>query len=305
MFFVASAQNRTRVLRTRELEVLDTVSRRRQPVARCAFSGTWRAIHTSEPPERRMPRVYVIVLLAACSSDPREEPAARESRVDPPREVHDEPAVDTSRDTSVDPPVDPPPSIGVVWRGSADPVAPLVVLMHGFGARGDDLVPLASRLATRLPDVSFACLAAPHGHRNGGRRWFDSLAELASSRRDVIEWLDAHRRERVVLAGFSQGAIMSIDIALAWDGTVAGIGALSGAPPDRFGWQRDLSRHAPSLFMSHGRTDRVLSFAAAERVADRFREAHAEVRFVAFDGGHSIPPEVIDAFVVYLEERIR
>lgn len=198
------------------------------------------------------------------------------------------------------------PSLHAIWRGSTDRSAPIVVLLHGYGARGDDLVPLAESFAQRLPRVRFACLAAPLGGASGRFWWeFPDRGSIgrAAARSEVIEWLDANRSERVILAGFSQGAILSIDVALEWDRDVAGIGAFSGGRADGSRWPERLRRRAPSLFISHGRQDRVLPFEDAERIADEFRAAGADTRFVPFDGGHSMPPIVTDAFVEYVDAR--
>jgi phospholipase/carboxylesterase len=207
----------------------------------------------------------------------------------------------------VEPPPLAEPTLGAISRGSDDRDAPLVVLLHGYGARGDDLVPLAEELADRLPNVQFACLAAPHAMPEGGRYWWprEDRSLAIGARREVIRWLDANAPRAVIVAGFSQGAMLSIDVALEWDREVTGIGALSGAPIDLERWTERLTRRRPSLFISHGRADRVLAYEDAEAIAARFRDANAEVRFVAFEGGHTIPPAVRDAFRAYLEERAR
>lgn len=208
------------------------------------------------------------------------------------------------------------------WVGEPTGGGPLVVLLHGYGAPGDDLVPLAEVLAARLDGrARFALPEAPLARPGGGRAWWriddlgarpadrgaDVPAGLAEARRDVIAWLESERSagrlapERTVLAGFSQGAMLAADVALAWEHRVAGVAMLSGAPVDEERWrERMRARTPPPFFLSHGRQDPLLAFSAAGRLRRTLEEAGADVAFVPFDGGHTIPPPVVDAVPAFL-----
>lgn len=195
----------------------------------------------------------------------------------------------------------------------------VMVLLHGFGASGDDLVDLARSLRG-TGDMRFLLPEAPIELRGGGRAWWrldrrklvrarvtgrprdlsQSRPEgLARARGAVLEMLEAAEdrlgvpTSRMVLGGFSQGAMLALDVALHAPQPPAGVAVLSGAPLAMSEWEPRLAhlRGVPVL-MSHGRDDRLLSFQAAKRLAGQLEEAGARVTFMPFAGGHTIPSPV-------------
>lgn len=219
----------------------------------------------------------------------------------------------------------PARALDVRWVGDADGDAPLVVLLHGFGAPGDDLVPLARTLRDRLEEPPrFVLPAAPIALGGAGRAWWpiddfgrDRPADrgdeapdgLLEARRDVLALLERLRADgrldpaRTVLGGFSQGAMLAADVALAHDPPLGGLVMLSGGPVDEARWRRRMRERAMPVFVSHGRQDPLLSFAAAERLRDDLAGRGSDVTFVPFDGGHTIPAPVIAALAEFLAAR--
>jgi phospholipase/carboxylesterase len=197
--------------------------------------------------------------------------------------------------------------LDVVERGAG---ACAVVLLHGYGSAPDDLVPLGESLASQVP-ARFVMPAAPRPFRGGppGRVWFDQHESDVSDQiraargavDGVIETLRARGATRVVVGGFSQGAILSIDMALAGAHRPDAIAVLSGRA---LGHPRSSYRrlHALPIFESHGTADSMVPFARGETFATRAREAGAEVRFERFDGDHEIPPAVVTALASWLRE---
>jgi phospholipase/carboxylesterase len=199
----------------------------------------------------------------------------------------------------------------------------LVVLMHGFGAPGDDLASLW-RVVAAPPGTRWAFPAAPlalQGMGPEGRAWWkiDIMRHLmevergggAAQERDapagmseanahvvaLLDELDARLRpSKVVLGGFSQGAMLACDVALRTDRPLAGIALLSGTLVAGDDWT-PLAAHRRGLpvFQSHGTEDAMLSYAQAEKLRDLLRQGGAEVTWVPFKGGHQIPAPVIDA----------
>lgn len=206
---------------------------------------------------------------------------------------------------------------------------PLVMLLHGFGAPGDDLVALAGAL--RLPPgARFAFPEAPIDLGFGNAWWMidtgrferalagpGGIAALAAERpagldeaRDlVLELVDslavehALSSERFVLGGFSQGAMLSLEVALALAGRApsarpAGLVLWSGtliAEPD---WRRlasDGRFKGLPVVLAHGRQDPLLPFSQAEVLREVLVGAGADVTWVPFDGGHAIPLEALEA----------
>jgi phospholipase/carboxylesterase len=205
---------------------------------------------------------------------------------------------------------------------------PLVVLCHGFGAPGEDLVPLFRQL-TVPREVRFAFPAAPldlsatlgPAYR-GGRAWWmidpKSLEEaqrgvrrdrshvvpegLVEARTMVTELLGELGRllsatpERTILGGFSQGAMVSLDATLRLPHRLAGLCLMSGSIVAIDEWQPLLeTQRGVPIVQSHGRADALLPFDIAERLRDLLRAAGADVRWVEFSGGHTITGTVLDA----------
>ena len=202
-----------------------------------------------------------------------------------------------------------------------------VVVLHGWGAPGDDLVPLAEALAR--PGVRFFVPAAPLPEIGGGRAWWhldpdtrpphaqtDALAPgfrptpaVVASRSAVQGLLgtivDRYAPATVALVGFSQGAMLAIDVALsvAASGTpaVQRVVALSGVVlVDSVPALRSPPVTRPAFFLANGQQDPVVPFEGGSR-AKALLEAHGfSVTWRPFAGGHEIPeplPAEVDRFL--------
>ncbi|HUJ59985.1 MAG TPA: hypothetical protein VLX92_15880, partial [Kofleriaceae bacterium] len=215
-----------------------------------------------------------------------------------------------------------------------------VVLLHGFGAPGDDLVSLAGVLprsaryvfpaAPLELDGMFGGRApvAPDQARAGGARawWLLDLARLEAELRagiprdrsdEIPAGLPAAREHvtrlldqlgprlggggKLVLGGFSQGAMLAIDVALHREPLPDAIVAMSGTLVAEAEWQPRMARlRGVPVFQSHGRYDMLLPFTVAETLRDRMRAAGATVDWQPFVGGHEIPPGVVGALSEFL-----
>jgi phospholipase/carboxylesterase len=196
------------------------------------------------------------------------------------------------------------------------------VLLHGWGARGDDLLPLAHHLAR--PRTRFFVPAGPLA-QGSGRAWWDlnNAADRPAHAwddevpagyrahpqvlrvRQAIQGLLRDVRARyapdlLVLAGFSQGAMLSLDVALAAEPAVDRVVALSGVLlAESIDGLRAPRSQRPSVFISHGRQDPVLPFKGGESASRLLAKHRFPVTFHPFDGGHEIPPEVVAAFASF------
>ena len=208
-----------------------------------------------------------------------------------------------------------------------------VVLCHGFGAPGEDLAGLGPELLERVPAlqgrVAFAFPAAPLDLADlgmpGGRAWWmldmerllalqrgdvtlrekmrDEVPDgLAAARRALLAALDAFEqatglpRSRVVLGGFSQGAMLSCDTALRMEEPPAALALLSGTLICESQWRARAGHRAGlRVVQSHGRQDPILPFALAESLRDLLSGAGLQVDFVPFGGGHAIPEPALEA----------
>ena len=203
-------------------------------------------------------------------------------------------------------------SIKTVDTSKGSATAPTVVLLHGFGAPGDDLVPLGSHLGA---PGRFVFPAAPLAIEWGGRAWWmidlslfepgarrtDRRAEipdgLAEARAAVLEVIAAQPADRpLVLGGFSQGAMLALDVALHVERKLAGLVLWSPTFIAEPVWTPRFARLADlPIALSHGRQDPLLPFAMTEALRDQLVSSGARVDWRPFDGGHEIPPPALAA----------
>ena len=157
----------------------------------------------------------------------------------------------------------------------------VVILMHGWGAPGDDLVPLGEVLAA--PGRLWVFPEAPLVSQGGGRAWWHlDLARIMEARergqeRDLRQETpvglpearaqmialvaEVTRRSgvapaSVLIGGFSQGAMVATDVALlSSPGAVGGLVVMSGSLVAEATWTAHLQAMTPGfpIFMSHGR----------------------------------------------------
>lgn len=206
-----------------------------------------------------------------------------------------------------------------------------IVLMHGFGAPGDDLVGLADAIDAPpgstliFPEAIHALSDLVRGEFFGeGRAWWlvdfarrerllragdvasitgDIPPGLAEARAAVEAMLadlpslvgdDYAARAPLVLGGFSQGAMLTLDVALRSAIPLRGAVLLSGTLIAEGEWRpRFATRAKLPVFQSHGTQDPILPFAIAEILRDALSEGGLDVTFDPFVGPHAIPPKVI------------
>jgi phospholipase/carboxylesterase len=182
----------------------------------------------------------------------------------------------------------------------------LVVLLHGYGSDGKDLIALAPHWQAVLPGAAFVAPDAP-GRAPGapGYQWF-ALTRLGPAEiRDGVQnaapmlnaFLDAELArlslppEKLILAGFSQGAMLALHVGLGRESPPAAIVGLSGmlaASPPR-------SESGPPVFLAHGASDEVIPAQAMLEAAAQLGAAGRAVQWHLAHGlGHGIDPVTLD-----------
>jgi phospholipase/carboxylesterase len=219
-------------------------------------------------------------------------------------------------------------------RGGGD--GPAILLCHGFGAPGDDLCSLSRVIdAPRGARWFFpeAPLSVDLGYGAQGRAWWPidmmrlqmaiargeraSLADqtpegLASAREAlegcIEELIVKHnvKRDRLIIGGFSQGAMITTEIALMASEPFAGLAILSGSLLSQARWRSAVKASGPKLhvLMSHGRADPILPFEGAESLRQMLEEASAKVAWVPHNGQHEIPMIVVEKLGAFTRARL-
>ena len=180
----------------------------------------------------------------------------------------------------------------------------LVILLHGLGADGNDLIGLAPYWARLLPDAEFLapnapfpCDMAPYGYQ-----WFSSqdkspeavLGGVRAAAPILDAFIDEALEERglgsrdLALAGFSQGTMMSLFVGLRRSEPVAGIVGFSGRllAPELLASEL---RSRPPILLVHGTEDPVVPYSSLAAAESTLKAAGVPVETVTSVGiGHSI-----------------
>ena len=176
----------------------------------------------------------------------------------------------------------------------------IIVLLHGWGANANDLVPLASALNVSHCHFLFPEAPFPHPYAPGGRMWYDlenqNLNQLQGSCQRLADWLDSLAKaigvpcDRTLLGGFSQGGAMALHVGLAR--SLAGLISLSGYlhPIEEALLQPE---KAPPVFMAHGRQDPIVPLQSAQQAQQQLNVRDILVKYHEFDMAHEIRPEVL------------
>lgn len=198
----------------------------------------------------------------------------------------------------------------VIVRGGEGP--PTLVLLHGYGGTAENWL----QFVGHIQPPGNARLIFPQGPLRGpgtgmrGWWWLDihghippgqQMADFSIANPGGIKVASRLLRNYldevpgpIVLGGFSQGAMLSGEIAFQSDQELAAVVLLGGTTVNEAAWvERFPGRRRLSIFIAHGRQDGVLPFAIAERFAGKLKNAGLNVTWFPFDGGHNIPASVI------------
>jgi phospholipase/carboxylesterase len=197
--------------------------------------------------------------------------------------------------------------------------------MHGLGADGHDFEPIVPML--RCPRVRFVFPNAPAMPvtLNGGMimpAWYDirtlepndereSEDDIRRSAAAIESLIDRERdlgvpSERIVVAGFSQGAAMALFTALRYPRPLGGVIVLSGYPllPHTFAAEGNAANRNTPIFFGHGRLDSVVPIEGGRRACELTRSWSAgALVWNEFPIAHEVSVEEIEAIGAWLRER--
>ncbi|NBF06745.1 phospholipase [Pseudomonas sp. Fl5BN2] len=193
---------------------------------------------------------------------------------------------------------------------------PLVIFLHGYGSNEADLFGICERLP-----ATDTCLSAraPQTLEEGSYQWFQRKGhgpydgvteELASSARLIGQFVRAavakyHTQpDKVVLVGFSQGAVMAYEVGLRHPQSVRGIAALSGKilPVLASEVKDNPTLQRLGIFIGHGTDDQRLPFSDGEDASELLQALSLKPQFHAYPGlGHSISVAEIDELNHWLQ----
>jgi phospholipase/carboxylesterase len=181
----------------------------------------------------------------------------------------------------------------------------LVVLCHGYGADGNDLIGLAPHWQRLLPTVAFVAPNAPERCPGAGYQWFpisrldpqEVRRGVESASAQLNSFLDAELSrlelspDRLMLVGFSQGTMLSLHVGFRRETRPAAIVGYSGmlAAPETL---PDVGTAGPPVLLVHGDADTMIPVQALFAAAIALGRAGVAVQWhVAAGVPHSIDPE--------------
>ena len=200
----------------------------------------------------------------------------------------------------------------------------VIVLLHGYGANGADLLGLADPLAEHLPDTLFVapdapevCAGSPMGFQWFPIPWIDSSTEEEAERgmlaaaEDLNAFLDALMidedvlPEQVVLFGFSQGTMMSLHVAPRREDPVAGVIGFSGRllSPELL---EDQAESRPPVLLVHGDMDDVVAVDSMPEAVQALQTAGFKEVFahIMKGTGHGIAPDGLSVALAFMRDKL-
>jgi phospholipase/carboxylesterase len=205
----------------------------------------------------------------------------------------------------------------IEWLPAEGAPEQLILLLHGVGADGASMAPLAQALRAEFPQAALLAPDAPHPFDAGGpgRQWF-SVAGITEANRaervaaalpPLVAWVrQAQDRLRVgpaatAIAGFSQGAILALETALREDGLAGRVLAFGGrfaAPPEA------APRHT-TVHLFHGGADPVIPAAHARAALEALAALQGDATLDIAEGtGHAIHPALVQRALFRLRNHI-
>lgn len=198
---------------------------------------------------------------------------------------------------------------------------PVLILLHGYGSNENDLLDLAKAFDPAFTSIS---LRAPRELAPGSYAWYDlkvnggarvyDYAQAVKSRNLILSFISNACKtlnldsSRVVVLGFSQGAIMAYELALASGGRIAAIAPLSGRMMDEtkalpVKWEKLNNLH---VFIGHGSSDNVLPIEESVKADKFFRDNKLKhIAFHTYKMAHSISGQEINDLKIWFKELLR
>jgi phospholipase/carboxylesterase len=199
----------------------------------------------------------------------------------------------------------------------------VVILVHGYGADGADLLGLAEPFAPHLPHTAYyapnapeACANNPYGYQWFPIPWLDgssqaaAVAGMRAAEEDLNAFIDEVLEaeglgpEALALVGFSQGTMMSLQVAPRRTEPVAALVGFSGRLLNAGTLAGEVKSRMPVLLI-HGDMDEMVPVASLKEAADALTQAGFETYAHVSKGiGHGIAPDGLSLALGFLRDKL-
>lgn len=204
----------------------------------------------------------------------------------------------------------------------------LIVLFHGYGASMYDLhglyqfidnhkefdwifpngpMPLLMGMGMSRAwfpiDVQELELAMQQGrHRSYQEKYTEEFVEALDLCEKFINDI-SKKYKKIIIGGFSQGAMISTHLTLTKNIDVTGLICFSGAPIGKKQLMENESKNKQlPIFQSHGKQDPILSYDESKELFELFKLEGHRAEFVSFDGVHEIPMTVLKKWNMFIQK---
>lgn len=207
--------------------------------------------------------------------------------------------------------------VPIEWLPAAGAPEQLLLLLHGVGSEGAAMAPLAQALRAEFPQAAVLAPDGPHPFDGGprGRQWFSVKGITEANRAERVAaalpglhaWIRQQQQRLGVgpaataIAGFSQGAILALETAIAEDGLAGRVLAFSGrfiAPPTT------APRHT-TVHLFHGSADAVIPSLKSQEALELLGVLRGDATMDIAEGiGHELHPVLVQRALFRLRNHI-
>ena len=210
----------------------------------------------------------------------------------------------------------------IEWLPTSGATEQLIVLLHGAGSDGAAMAPLAQALRAEYPQAALLAPDAPQAFAGDGadgsgqgRQWFSASGLTEAGRVERVaavlpalhEWL-RHTQHRLrvpplatALGGFSQGAILALETAVAEDGLAGRVLSFSG----RFASLPPSAPRHTTVHLFHGGADEVIAASHARAALEALGALRGDATLdIAEDIGHELHPALVQRALFRLRNHI-
>jgi len=197
-----------------------------------------------------------------------------------------------------------------ILKGDNQQNKQLLILLHGMNSNTEIWNDFTKSVDNKTLMVA---VEAPIKTEINSYRWYDIDVSKKPFKSDVNQMVKSTNRIKdlivklkiqhkietgnIIIAGFSQGAILSLNLGLSHPELVSGIGIFSGMLPEKI--EERMSKDIKDLpvFLTHGSEDKGIDFSLAEKTNSFLKNKSANVKMTVEKSGHTISDKQFQDFI--------